>query len=294
MTDQTAGFDTGALFQGSARLGLLLGALEIPWEQVAPFVAAFPGELSRYQELSLDDQDAGLGLMTRGEGADFTHRVAHFMEARGVAEEPLRRLLVTARYFEHKGLFFKVEAGAAGIEELSWYVRRRPSLPVARAWLAQAGVGHEALDLFERVALALDKRTVHFLAASERPGGGSTFKAYFSQPDSSEAFARLEAAARLCGLGERDIAPLNAHFPELAARTAFFSLSFAEGAALPGAKIDIHDLDPAVVARIAVPAAAERFALLLQTMGRERADYAGFRLRPGEGLHTRIYATREG
>lgn len=288
-----APFDTDSLFGGSARLGLLLGALELPWERVAPFVAAFPGELAAYQEISVSSGRADLGLMTRGDGIDFTHRVTHFMEAHGILEAGLRRLLVTARAFEHGNLYFKVEVGASGVEELSWYVRRRPDVAVARAWLASGGVDAAGLDLFDAVAGALEKRTVHFLATSERPGAEPVLKVYFSQPDSAEAWRRIEAAVSLAGVERADWAPVGGRFFHLAGHAAFVSIAFRAGRALPGAKVDIHDLDPRVVREIAGKDAAERIDLLLQVMGRARVDYAGLRFVPGEPASVRVYATRE-
>lgn len=294
-------FDTDALFGGSARLGLLLGALELPWERVAPFVAAFPGELAAYQELSVSSGRADLGLMTRGNGIDFTHRVTHFMEAHGIDEPALRRLLVTARYFEHANLFFKVEVGASGIEEMSWYVRRRPDTAVARAWLESGGVGTAGLDLFDAVASTLEKRTVHFLATSQRPGAEPVVKVYFSQPDSAESWRRIEAAVQLTGVERADWAPLSERFSDLARHTTFVSIAFCGGRAVPGAKVDIHDLDPRVVKGMAGLGskgeppennAAGRIDLLLQVMRRERVDYAGFRFVPGESMSVRVYATR--
>lgn len=285
-------FDTDALFGGSARLGLLLGALELPWERVAPFVAAFPGELAAYQELSVSSGRADLGLMTRGNGIDFTHRVTHFMETHGIDEPALRRLLVTARYFEHANLFFKVEVGASGVEEMSWYIRRRPDTAVARAWLQSGGVDAAGLDLFDALASTLEKRTVHFLATSERPGREPVLKVYFSQPESADAWRRIEGAVRLAGVERADWAPLGDRSVDLAGHTAFVSVAFCGGRAVPGAKVDIHDLDPRVVKEMAGKEAAGRIDLLLQVMRRERVDYAGFRFVPGESMSVRVYATR--
>ncbi len=288
-----AGFE--ALFRGSARLGVMLGALELPWEQVTPFVEAFPEEMGRYQELSVDDRTAELGLMTRGADKDFTHRVARFMERHGIDEERIRRLLVTARYFEHRNLFFKIEVGPDGPREFSWYVRRRPGMDVARAWLAEAGVDEASLDRAGEVARVLGKRTVHFLACAEQPAGSSLFKLYFSQPEEADAFARLAAAARLAGISAEDWAPLADHEGSLAGRTSFLSLGFADGGLLDGAKVDVARPPRDVVADIVgragrTEASADRFALLLETMGRTAPDYAGFRLSPGKPVSTRIYA----
>ncbi len=284
-----------ALFRGSARLGVMLGSLELPWAKVTPFVEAFPEEMGNYQEISVCDRGVDLGLMTRGSGQEFTFRVTRYMEEHGVSEEGLRRLLVTARFFEHRNLFFKVEFGADGPAEFSWYLRRRPALDVALPWLASAGVGDDGLEQVKRVARELGKSTVHFLACAEGAAGSTMHKVYFSQPDSAASFRRLRRAAALLGVDDDTWAPLATRKDALAGRTAFLSMGFADGALLPGAKVDVHDLDPEVVTDMVAEAgrdagAAERIALLLTVMRRERVDYAGFRLTPGEPLSTRVYA----
>jgi len=285
-------FDAEALFGGSARLGLLLGALGLPWERVAPFVAAFPGELAGYQELSVSSACADMGVMTLGSGVEFTHRVAHFMETHGVAEPALRRFLVTTRYFEHANVFFKAEVGPSGVEEMSWYLRRRAETDVARAWLQSGGVESAGLGLFDALATTLDKRTVHFLATSERPGQEPVLKVYFSQPDNLAAWQRVESAVLLAGVSRADWAPVGSRVFDLARHTAFVSVGFSRGRALPGAKVDIHDVEADVVRAIAGPAAAP-LDVLLDVTGRDHFDYAGFRLVPGQPLALRGYVTRE-
>lgn len=284
-----------SLFRGSARLGLLLGALDLPWEKVTPFVEAFPDEMGRYQELSVDDSTADLGLMTRGAGKDFTHRVARYMELHGIDEQRIRRLLVTARYFEHRNLFFKIEVGVDGPHEFSWYFRRRPALDVARAWLAEAGVDDPGLDRAGQVAGVLGKDTVHFLACAERPTGESLFKLYFSQPEEEASFGRLADAAQLAGIEAGGWAALAAHEGDLAGRTAFLSLGFAQGRLLDGVKIDVAKPSMGTVAGILSGAGRDgrahaRMDLLLQTLQQDDPDYAGFRLLPGRPVATRIYA----
>ena len=293
--DPLAPFES--LFRGSARLGVLLGSLGLPWERVTPFVSSFPGEMGRYQELSVDDDGPGMGLMTRGAGKDFTFRVARFMETHGIDEPRLRRLLVTARYFEHRNLFFKVEVGPDGPEEFSWYFRRRPALDVANAWLAEAGVDHEGQERVLRVAAELRKTTVHFVAAAERPDGTSLQKLYFSQPDDDAAFDRLAAAAALCGVDDATWAPMARRRDEFAGRTMFLSVGFAAGRVLPGSKLDVHGLAPSTVTSVMEEAgrdegASERMGLLLQMIDKETVDYAGFRLTPGQPVSTRIYGYR--
>ncbi len=295
MTDALDGFES--LFRGSARLGVLLGGLGLPWEKVTPFVQAFAPEMAAYQELSVDDRSTDLGLMTRGGGKDFTFRVTRYMEDHGIDEPRLRRLLVTARYFEHRNLFFKVEVGPDGPVEFSWYFRRRPALAVARAWLAEAGVGDAALDTVEEVARVLDKTTVHFVAAAEHRDGTSLHKLYFSQPTDDGAPERLEAAARILGLTDDAWAPIASRRDDLRGHTLFLSVGFAGGELMPGTKIDAHDLPPETVAAVmdeagCEPEARERMDLLLRMIDKPNVDYAGFKVRPGQPVSTRIYAYR--
>ena len=253
---------TDRLFQGAARLGVLCGALDVPWQEMATFVAAFPGELDDEQELSVDGKR--MGLMTRGSGQDFTHRVAHFMAERGVPEQRLRRFLATARYFEHQNLFFKVEADATGITECSWYLRRRPDLGTAKAWLLNDGVSGRDLRTVDQVADILGKKTVHFLGGVEPRSGMPGSKVYFSQPDTAESWRRLRSAAKLLGVGWDQV--LEPHMDVLMGHTAFLSIGFAAALRVPGCKLDVHDVD------------LRACRGLLQSMGRWREDRDRYRV----------------
>lgn len=287
------------LFRGSARLGLMCGALGVPYEHGAAFVAKFPAELDDYMELSVDDSSNALGLMTRGQGQDFTHRVVHFMESRGVPEERLRRLLVTARHFEHRNLFVKLELDQDGPAEISWYFRRRPSLNDAKAWLLQGGAGARDLRLVDQVGQALGKSTVHFLAQSE-PLNGKGFpasKLYFSQPSADASWPRLRAAAELCGADWE--ATLEPHHSWLAGRTAFLSFAFGPGLRVPGCKVDVHELEVMALRKLLEAngrweASRERMRTLLELGGKEHLDYVGLRLSPGKPVGVKLYSSLGG
>ena len=282
-----------ALFAESARLGVLLGALEIPWTTVAPIVAAFPSEVAAYTEFSVSDSDGTLGIMVRGEGVDFTHRVAHFMEERGVQEPRLRRFLATARQFEHKNLFFKVEADPTGVTELSWYIRRRPPVQVAIEWLRADGI--DDAPRVERVARLLGKNTVHFIAQSEHMDGSPTqTKLYFSQPDSTDSWSRLQALAGLLQVGA-EWGVLEANASGLQSRFTFASIGWRGAERISGFKLDVRELTGVSLGRIVRGApreAIERIHLLLSLHDKEHVDYAGFRLSPGQRLTTKVYAAR--
>ncbi|MCP4810175.1 MAG: hypothetical protein GY913_24390 [Proteobacteria bacterium] len=297
MTSKDGDFER--LFRGSARLGLLCGALGVPWEELSHFVAAFPGELNDYQELSVDGD--AMGLMTRGGGPEFAHRVAHFMELRGVPEERLRRFLATARFFEHKNLFFKVEADASGITECSWYLRRRPDVGAAKAWLLNDGVGGKDLRIVDQVADALGKKTVHFLGGSEPKTGQPGSKVYFSQPDTTESWSRLRAAAGLLGV-DWD-ATVEPHMPLLVDHTAFLSVGFVAGLRVPGCKLDVHDVDLRACRSLLEAmgrwdADKDRYRTLLELAESgerdPRVDYLGITLQGDRVSRLRLYASLGG
>jgi len=296
VTEALSPSEYGRLFRGAARIGLMAGAVDVPWMHVGEYVAAFSEQLNAYAELSVDPYTGTMGLMTRCEGIETTHRVARFMEIRGIEEASLRRLLVRAKHFDHKNLFFKVEVGLEGIEEFSYYFRRRPELIVAHAWLSDSGVDDEGIGLMEAMAEVLDKSTVHFIGAAERPDGSRMDKVYFSQPEEPESWDRIKAATMLVDLEDRDFAPVAAHRSTLAGKTSFVSLGFAEGRVLPGLKLDVHDVHPMVVESVLDEANAgdeanDRARLPMELSGYQRHSYVGFRLAPGAPCRVKTYAT---
>lgn len=279
------------LFEGAARLGVLCAGLDVPWTSVAPYVGTFSERLSAYFELSIDPRNSSLGIMTRGEGQPFAYRVTRFMEEHGIAEPALRRFLVRAKHFEYQNVFFKAEADGRGLREFSTYFRRRPSLEVAHACLADSGADAEGIGLMEAVAEVLEKRTVHFIGTAFTRSGGLYEKVYFSQPESEDSWERVRAAAMLCGLSDADWAPMAAQREHLAGRTTFVSLGYEDGRLQPGLKVDVHDVPPSVV-----------HALLRDQHHRDRADlarassssshhsYVGIRLQPGQPIRLKTYA----
>lgn len=278
------------LFRGAARLGVLCAGLTVPYETIVPFVSAFSERLKDYFELSVDPVGCSLGVMTRGEGQPFAYRVTRFMEENGIAEQALRRFLVRAKVFEYKNIFFKVEADARGMREFSTYFRRRPTLDVAHACLADSGVDADGVGLMEAVAEVLEKDTVHFIATAASRQGGLMEKVYFSQPDAPESWDRIRSSAALCDLTDADWAPLEAHRAELQGRTAFVSLGYANGALVPGLKLDIHGVDPLIVRNLLDDAEQRHRAdLARSSSGAERHSYVGIRLTPGRPLSIKTY-----
>ena len=283
-----------ALFQGAARLGMMSATRGLAWQRFTPFVESFSPELDGYQELSLTPGGGDLGLMTRGSGEGFTHRVARYMDLRGVPEARLRRLLVTARHFEHRNLFFKAELTPEG-EEMSWYFRRRPRLEVALEWLAADGIGETDRGLTALVAGALGKKTVHFLGCSEAPKAAtpSGSKLYFSQPTDAP-WDELISAATITGLSDAEWAPLLARREELEGHTCFLSLDYADGRLKPGVKIDIHGAPVDAADALARVRASPHGLTLLKLFERARYDYIGVRLRPAQEPTVKVYCYRQG
>ncbi len=288
--------DLEGLFQGSARLGLLLATRGLDWTRSAAYVRDFGTWLADYQEISLSLRGRDLGLMTRGSGRTWTHAVARYMEGAGAGEPRLRRLLVTADRLGHRNLFFKLELAPEGELELSWYFRRRPDRATALAWLEAEGVTRAARDAWAAAATALGKRTVHFLGCAERPASGaSRQKLYLSLPPGAP-WDRLLAAGEHLGLTRRDWEPLLTHRGTLEGRTCFLSADFAGGSLLPGAKLDIRGVPPELAHSLgrASREDAAQGDMLRELFDRSRYDYAGFRLLPGAAPSVKVYCYRQG
>lgn len=286
------------LFNGSARLGVMLAALNLPWPKTVPYLRAFSEELKGYQELSLDGSGDVLGLMTRGSGQDFAHRVARYMESQGINEERLQSFLTLARYFDYKGLFFKIELDSSGPVEFSYYFRRGASLKEGMAWLKSGGVDDGSLSIVERVAAKLQKESLHFMAASEHINGERLRKIYFSQPEDGQSAGRLYEAGRLVGLTQNSWAPLLPYKALFNRQTTFFSLKFKEGRLCPGAKVDIRGVSPPTVKALMQEAgqgdqAYELAQLLLSTFQKKQYDYLGLRLTPEGTFTTRVYTYKQ-
>ena len=279
------------LFGGAARLGVLCAGLDVPWREVAPFVGSFSVQLADYFELSIDPQASSLGIMTRSEGQPFVYRVTRFMEESGIGERALKRFLVRAKFFEYKNVFFKAEADGRGLREFSTYFRRRPSLEVAHAILADSGVDVSGVGLMEAVAEVLQKRTVHFVGTAATLGGTLSEKVYFSQPDTPESWDKIRSAAALCGINDADWAPLAALRKGLAAKTSFVSLGYIDGQLQPGLKLDVHSVSPATVASLLVrPADRDRADLARASSGAKNHSYVGIRLVPGHPPSIKTYS----
>ena len=286
--ENVAAYD--GLFAGSARLGVLCAGLGVPWESVVPFVGAFSERLKSYFELSIDPRARALGVMTKGEGQPYVYRATRFMEEQGIAENVLKRFLVRAKYFEYRNCFFKVEADGQGLRECTTYFRRRPTLQVAHAILADSGVDSDGVGLMEAIAEVLGQRTVHFVGTAATLSGSLMEKVYFSLPEGAESWERIRTASTLAGLSDSDWAPLAKHHAALEGKTTFVSIGYADGATQPGLKIDVHDVSPEVVSDMALsPDIAERADIARASSGNKNHSYVGFRMVPGHPIRLKTY-----
>ena len=285
--------DTAAysgLFAGSARLGVLCAGLGVPWESVVPFVGAFSERLKDYFELSIDPRAQSLGIMTKGEGQPYVYRATRFMEEQGIPERALKRFLVRAKYFEYRNCFFKAEADAQGLREFSTYFRRRPTLQVAHAMLADSGVDPDGVGLMEAVAEVLGQRTVHFVGTAATLSGSLMEKVYFSLPEGGESWERIRSASTLAGLSDADWAPFAEHHETLVNKTTFVSIGYADGVPQPGLKIDVHDVPHEVVSAMTLsPELADRADIARASSGNTNHSYVGFRMVPGHPPRLKTY-----
>lgn len=287
------------LFRGAARMGLLLGALDLPWPAVTPLVAAFPGELR-------DELDLGVGVAPQGQpdevrmwlrttvqGKAGTFRVARFLAAQGVEEDRLRRLLVTAEAAHHQRLLFLLGVGPQGLAQAAWVLRQPLSRPQARGWLEDDGVGLDARARVERVGQILERDTVHALGeqlhldASAVPGPPAHHLLYFSQPAQAASWARLEQACLAAGLPAERWAAVEARMPDLIGRDARLGLELCLGQVI-ALRLEVEEVAPAALAALVPSGEGEqRVSLHLELAQRDRLDLCSLRL-PLEGPPTAV------
>ena len=284
------------LFHGAARIGGLCGRLGLPWQAVAPFVGTFSEELEGYLELSIGTLGPALGVMTRGDGKHFVHRFCGFMEDRKVSEPELRRFLARAAFFQHRGLYTKLDVGPDGIVEYSYYFRMRPDLDVVRGWLSDRGTAD--LGVVDAVAKALDKRRAAFLATSLDARGHPTERVYFTATEGEGHWPGLVEAAMAARVPRESWAVLAGFRNELDRGSKFLALSFDGSVPIAGAQVYFTDVDDALVRLVLARAGTEpdelgRLGTFARALERTRWDYAGFRL-VGEGVSGKVYGLSEG
>lgn len=240
--------DLEPLFRGAARLGLLLGALDLPWAEVAPIVARFPSELARGLELGVASDGPPLWLRSQADGQPACFRVARFMEERGVPETELRRLLVTAKHYGHRHLLFELGVDAGGFVAFRWFMRQPVSLAEAAAFLEAAGGDTLSQARLVRVAEALLRQQVHGLGEERGPGGQTQQLLVFGQEGAGSAWPRIEEAALRLGIGTSTWAPLAGLMPQLAGRDSKVVLLASQGQIAPALRLLVAEA-PVAAAR---------------------------------------------
>lgn len=160
------------LFQGAARLGVVVGALDIPFTRTSGFVEAMSEELDAYQAMRVSADVPSLGLSTRGQGKGFVHRCARLMDDAGIEEEELRRFLVRAARFDHEGLEFRIDLLGAEGGGFAYRIRAAHDLDLAKAMLLDGGASGEGLHAVDEAArLAGRDRAQAFACQLDLAGG---------------------------------------------------------------------------------------------------------------------------
>ncbi len=191
------------LFRGAARLGVMVGALDIPFQRTSGFVEALSEELDRYQSMAVSSVDARLGLTTRGQGKGFVHRCARLMDDAGAGEEELRRFLVRASQLEHRAVEFGIDLlGIAGVG-FRYRLRGPHELELAKAMLLDGGACAAGLDVVDGAADRVGRSGAQaFECVLDLAGGRREAVLLGRCPRSSLAPAAVEALAGLQDSGD--------------------------------------------------------------------------------------------
>jgi hypothetical protein len=252
----------------------------------------FLPELAHYGELIASSDGATVGMLTRGEDAGFSARIARLLHAWDMPQETIAAAAHVAHAFEHKRAFLKLEwrTGTHGVERAAAvYYRRRPNVEQALAIL-RPHARDLPLPYFRELAQLLGKDSVHFVCVSARPGLPPFSKMYFSQyliPETYDAVrVRLARALQRFAPQPAAIARWAAYHDRLAPahreQTLFVSLALTPHGLDPSIKIDYPD----VAADVAVgvlnpenqPRVAAAFARLCARAGRRALSFLGVRL----------------
>jgi hypothetical protein len=229
-----------------AALARLLPAEHTP----TPFALTdlFARDLDQYAEIIVGPGGHPTGFMTRGEGPAFTERGRVALEQLGLPEAALAHHDRLSELFEHQRAFLKIEwhVSDVGVEPMAaCYFRRRPSVTTVADHLTAWGVSERALALTYDVAGALEKASVHFVAAAFRPGQPVWHKLYFSQlvaPDTrDQVSARIARVFQRFRIAGEALAHWRAHHDAMlpdGESSLFVSVSFSSQAIMPSFKID--------------------------------------------------------
>lgn len=268
--------------------------------EVQHTIERFADELERYGELIVGPGQAPFGFMVRGEGADFTARAAATIAEWGMNADARAHHARLAHAFDHRRAFLKLEWHPEGDRLVAFYFRRRPAVNDAIGLLARAGALPRALDAAVQMAEALEKRTVHFVAAAVRPDRPMHHKLYFSQwvtddtrAPVAERLGRVAHQAEVAELWTRWRPQHDALLARQRDTTLFASLNLTGERRMPGFKIDYPDADPLIAAE-GLPAAAQRPAVdemraLARLLDRRRLSYLGVRFDGGDAPRLKYY-----
>ncbi len=283
---------------GHERLRLLLNLAYRPEVTRQPLeqLAILGADLDRFTELIAAPGEVMFGVMTRGEGPEFSDRAATVLRSLAMPGAALKQHQLMATLLEHRHAYLKVEWSKgptnAFVPRASCYFRRR--VPVGDL-LDRRGVKGPLREAILEVAKTVGKRKPHFIAAAFTRDKPVEHKLYFSQyaePARRAAQAKavdalmqrfgMTAAARaLCQqLHPRSLVPGEPTF--------FISISWQEGKQQlsPSLKIDYSDVPPALAAswydggtRLAATSLAKR---AIKLAGLKRLSYLGVRFDAGK------------
>jgi hypothetical protein len=226
---------------------------------VLEIAESFAEELSRYAELIVSPGGAAFGFMTRGEGPDFTRRVAAALQRLALPAHASVHHAALAGWFDHLRGFAKFEwhRGAQGslVPMAAVYFRRRPTIEVALAKLESMGVQAQVREPLRELAATLEKASVHFVSAAFLRDAEVQHKLYFSQLVIDERKPAIEDRLRRVfdkmGLGEllARWLPLHRHALQASGETTLYvSVNFTADRLVPTVKIDYAGQWPAQVA----------------------------------------------
>lgn len=279
---------------------------------VQAVTSAFAPELARYAELIVGPGQTSrrgvLGFMTRGEGPEFTERVAAAMRHFELPAAALEHHARLASWFEHTRGFAKFEwhdDGGPIAPMVAVYFRRRPAVETALAKLHGLGVAAAVQDELRRFAYALEKTSIHFVSAAFQRGAPAQHKIYFSQLVLEERKAALEDRLgrifdRMGLSAERERwLPRHRHALEHARETTLYvSFNFTDEHLVRSFKIDYPSLLPGQVAAWAEAARRDEVeteaAEVMRAMDGDRLAYLGVRFGGGGAPKLKYYADRHG
>jgi hypothetical protein len=284
MSNAKPGYE--ALFRGAARIGVMLGGLEIPFPRSTPFIQAFSEYINKTIELTIFGRRPALLISTDGGGKSFAHMATALMEFSEVPVEQLRRFLVRADRFHYESLIFGMEIeGEEGLAFQST-LRSRHELELALAMFAEGGADGEKVLLAREVARLLGKEEVHAFTSRVEASGALTDGLRFAQPEGEQGFLAMAAAAEAAGIPVEAREILAKHSEILSTASPFFTLLSGEESC--SIALAAHDVPVASVMELAADLGLtksfqERVEALLVNHETSSAGRVEVELRPDGG-----------